>query len=164
MPEIYASALAGVDPTDHEAAKAGLPPIDSLNMWPMLSGHNMTSPRTEVHVRADALVQGAYKLLVGKMPGAAWAGPQYPNVSSAGHEVRRGELNCAHGCLFNVEDDPTEHTNLANDDPERVQAMLIRLAALNHTIFKRDMPPDDPACNVTAYSYYGGFLGPWLEL
>jgi len=31
-------ALAGVDPTDEKAAKANLPPIDSLNMWPYLSG------------------------------------------------------------------------------------------------------------------------------
>ena len=31
--------LAGiVDPTDHAAAAAGLPPIDSLNLWPYLSG------------------------------------------------------------------------------------------------------------------------------
>ena len=30
--------LAGVDPTDEEAAKAKLPPIDSMNMWPLISG------------------------------------------------------------------------------------------------------------------------------
>jgi hypothetical protein len=29
------------------AAKLGLPGVDSLNMWPMLSGENTTSPRTE---------------------------------------------------------------------------------------------------------------------
>ena len=40
--------LAGVDPTDHAAAAAGLPPHDSLNLWPWLSGENATSPRTEV--------------------------------------------------------------------------------------------------------------------
>ncbi len=38
-------ALAGVDPTDESAAKAKLPPIDSLNMWPLISGENLTSPR-----------------------------------------------------------------------------------------------------------------------
>ena len=37
--------LAGVDPTDERAAEAKLPPINSLNMWPMISGQNMTSPR-----------------------------------------------------------------------------------------------------------------------
>ena len=41
-------ALAGVDPSDSRAALAGLPPIDSLNLWPLVSGANATSPRTEV--------------------------------------------------------------------------------------------------------------------
>lgn len=41
-------ALAGVDPTDTRAAAAGLPPIDSLNLWPLISGANPTSPRSEV--------------------------------------------------------------------------------------------------------------------
>lgn len=27
------AALAGEDPTDHRAAAAGLPPIDSIDMW-----------------------------------------------------------------------------------------------------------------------------------
>ena len=42
--------LAGVDPTDKKAQKAGLPPIDSINQWPLLSGNVslMDSPRTEV--------------------------------------------------------------------------------------------------------------------
>ena len=39
------ASLAGVDPTDTTAASAGLPPIDSFDMWPMLSGQNSTSPR-----------------------------------------------------------------------------------------------------------------------
>lgn len=157
-------ALAGVDPTDKEAAAAGLPPIDSLNMWPMLSGTNATSPRREVHVRGDCLVQGDYKLITGKVAGAGWSGPQYPNTTSAGREVRTVELDCRGGCLFNIADDPTEHVDLAASHPHLVQAMLARLAALNATIFHRVMPPDDPACNATAYGRYGGFLGPWLEL
>ena len=32
------AALAGVDPTDHTAATAGLPKIDGFNFWPRLSG------------------------------------------------------------------------------------------------------------------------------
>ena len=37
------AAIAGVDPTDHLAAGAGLPPIDSINQWPLISGVNGTS-------------------------------------------------------------------------------------------------------------------------
>lgn len=52
------SALAGVDPTDEKAAAAGLPPIDSLNLWPLISGANTTSPRTEVVLGAGQLELG----------------------------------------------------------------------------------------------------------
>ena len=37
------AAIAGCDPTDDAAAAAGLPPIDSINLWPLLS---MTQPIT----------------------------------------------------------------------------------------------------------------------
>ena len=40
--------LAGVDPSDSRAVVARLPPPDSLDMWPMLSGKNRTSPRFEI--------------------------------------------------------------------------------------------------------------------
>lgn len=157
-------ALAGVDPTDHAAARAGLPPIDSLNMWPLISGANMTSPRTEILVREDTLVQGRYKLIVGTVDHAGWAGPQYPNITSAGHEVALVNLTCDPGCLFDVQADPSEYHNIARGQPARLHAMLARLAALQSTIWHRHMPPLDPACNATAYSRYGGFLGPWLHL
>ena len=43
-------SLAGVDPTDHKAKAAGLPPIDSHNLWPVLSGQAAASPRTELAI------------------------------------------------------------------------------------------------------------------
>ena len=42
------AAIAGVDPTDYVAAAAGLPPIDSVNQWPLLSGTNATAPRRSI--------------------------------------------------------------------------------------------------------------------
>ena len=36
------SALADVNPTDERAAAAKLPPIDSLNVWLLISGQNST--------------------------------------------------------------------------------------------------------------------------
>ena len=40
LPRRYATlcALAGVDAADEPAAKAGLPPIDSINQWPVIGG------------------------------------------------------------------------------------------------------------------------------
>ena len=49
-------ALAGVDPHDARAAKAGLPPIDSLNMWDYFSGKTASSPRTAVQLSEYAYV------------------------------------------------------------------------------------------------------------
>ena len=49
-------ALAGVDPTDERGAKAGLPPVDGVNLWPYISGETDTSPRTEVFASPTVLV------------------------------------------------------------------------------------------------------------
>ena len=55
--------LAGADPKDHKAAKAFLPPIDSLNLWPYLSGAVAQSPRTEIFADPDTLIIGNWKLV-----------------------------------------------------------------------------------------------------
>merc|ERR1711871_154586 len=75
-------SLIGVDPKAAKA-KRPLPPISSLNVWPMISGQNLTSPRGELFVTADLLIQGDWKLITGKASSASWAGPTYPNTSSA---------------------------------------------------------------------------------
>jgi arylsulfatase B len=48
--DFYATcaAIAGVDPTDHRAALAKLPPIDSINMWPYFTGVVTESPRKTI--------------------------------------------------------------------------------------------------------------------
>lgn len=59
--------LAGVDPTDHSAAESGLPPIDSVDVWPLVIGENTTSPRTEILVTETCLIQGDLKLIRGSV-------------------------------------------------------------------------------------------------
>ena len=51
--------VAGVDVSgENEVARAaGLPPLDSLSMWPLLTGANTTSPRTELQLSTLALLQ-----------------------------------------------------------------------------------------------------------
>ena len=60
-------------------AMLGLPPHDSVNQWPMLTGRNATAPRTEIVIgdtsalgpNADGktlvggVIQGRWKLLLG---------------------------------------------------------------------------------------------------
>lgn len=46
-------AFAGVDPTDHRAALANLPPIDSHSHAGLILGTSVTSPRTEIPIGSD---------------------------------------------------------------------------------------------------------------
>ena len=55
------SSLAGVDPRDDP--EEGVPPSDSLDMWPVLAGTNGTSPRTSAALTASTLVVGDYKYI-----------------------------------------------------------------------------------------------------
>jgi arylsulfatase I/J len=49
-------ALAGVDATDHRAALANLPPLDSYDHSALVLGTNMTSPRTEIPIGTEPRV------------------------------------------------------------------------------------------------------------
>jgi hypothetical protein len=170
-------ALAGVDPTDTEAALWKLPPIDSVNVWPFLSGQEPASPRTNILVRADLMINGTYKVITGKQGFAGWAGPQYPNTTSKGHEVGSVAIDCTGGCLFDVESDPTEHNNLASSKPALLNALIALKAQLSKGIWPgatrkevhvtlpgSSLLSDNDACNQTAYDKYGGFYGPYMEI
>jgi arylsulfatase B len=93
------ASLAGVDYLD---APPGLPDnTDSLDVWPMLSGKSLTSPRKEVPIAIEgnsggghsatgqyaannitALIVGDYKVIFGYLVASAyWQGPDFPNAS-----------------------------------------------------------------------------------
>lgn len=164
------AGLAGVDPTDTLAAASGLPPIDSLDMWPFLSGKTQQSPRDSIPIASTCLVQGDWKLITNKTVPDNWQGPLSPNsstpaalqgtVSSPGH--------CDTGCLFNVVDDPTEQVNLFSDHPEIVSKMKADLENAkksffgNRDSFQNDCPEGTENCACwMAKNRYGGFLGPY---
>eukprot|EP00055_Hartaetosiga_balthica_P003234 m.7069 g.7069 ORF g.7069 m.7069 type:complete len:553 (+) comp2699_c0_seq1:7-1665(+) len=158
------AALAGVDPTDHEAAASGLPPIDSINMWPLLSGQTQTSPRPNVLLSDQALVNGEWKVLVGKVRNAAWGGPEYPNATTATDPIGHHSRDCGKGCLYNVHVDPNERNDLSAQNPQQLESMLELLANLSKTIWPNDPGNVDPRCAEAAQNLYGGFYGPWMEL
>ena len=70
------STQAGVDPTDNAE---GVPGIDSLDMWPLLSGTNTTSPRNEIPLSSHALISGDWKVIFGPQRYDMWS----PQVVSA---------------------------------------------------------------------------------
>ena len=153
-------ALAGVDPTDERAAKAKLPPIDSLNMWPLISGQNSTSPRTDITLTKDSLIVNDYKILTGDVNNAVWTGPHYPNSSQHVDAV----MHCGNtGCLYNIKKDPEEHTDLAAKMPDLLSEMRKKLTEYQNSRFQPDRGDEWPGACDTALNKYGGFWGPFLE-
>lgn len=67
------AALAGVNATDAAAARAGLPAVDGVNLWPRLSGSTSTPARHEIYGDGlyssyGYLVNGSHKLILGDRP------------------------------------------------------------------------------------------------
>ena len=155
-------ALAGVDPTDERAAEAKLPPIDSMNMWPLISGQNVTSPRTDIPASIDTLISGDYKILVGNVDQAGWTGPQYPNRTNPNGGIKAIERCGESGCLYNIKTDPEERTNLAKQMPDMLKKMQAALSEYRKGYFNPDRGRVWPGACETAINQYGGFWGPFL--
>ena len=154
-------SLAGVDKFDSRAEAAKLPPVDGLDMWPMLSGQNLTSPRTEIPL-SPGLISGDYKILVGNNGQAGWTGPQYPNKTNprGGIDVK---VACGDsGCLFNIKQDPEERHDLAQTEPAILKQLQERLRVWNATAFNPDRGEQWPAACQTAMEKYRGYWGPFL--
>ena len=154
--------LAGVDMTDKRAAAANLPPVDSLDMWPLISGKTTTSPRTEIYASINALISGDYKILTGKMEQAGWTGPQYPNQTKPSGGIA-ASVNCGStGCLYNIKLDPEERTNLASTMPDVLKEMQMKMAKMGSTYFNPKRGKQWPGACQTAVEKYGNFWGPFL--
>ena len=169
--------LAGEDPTDHLAASSGLPPIDSVNLWPLISGANATSPRAVLPLDDNSIIVGDWKLLLGAVSESGWTGYVYPNASTAGGAKIDGRHNCGEtGCLFNVAVDMGEHTDRAAEQPTRVAAMAKILAAEKQAYYENhDVGVDScpvgwdrevsKSCGCwMAKHKYGGAFGPFQEI
>jgi arylsulfatase I/J len=165
--------LAGADAQDPAAAAAGLPGVDSVSQWGLLNGTvaQGEGPRSEVHLSANGLISGQYKVLTGKQPMTGWTGVQYPNntgqqpVEYPGLNIMGWEYDCdkAGGCLYDIFADETEHVNLAQSKPAVLANLTARLAVLNQGIFTPDRgSPDRAACKAAQAN--GGFYGPFVVL
>ena len=153
-------ALAGVDPTDKTAEMFKLPPVDSLNMWPLISGENSTSPRVEIPLSQHSLISGPYKILTGKIGSAGWTGPQFPNNT---HKGIPGSQDCGDaGCLYNILDDPEERVDLANKEQDILKEMQQKIAKYQATYFKPNRGSVVPEACQAVINKYGGFCGPFL--
>jgi len=160
-------ALAGVDSYDTAGARAGLPPVESLNLWPLLSGANSTSPRTEILLGNDnggthvqGIISGHYKFLQGLQSQDGWQGPFYPNDT-----VWNGDTaihDCTGGCLFDIFEDPTEHNDLATTNPTLLKSLKARLDEAQKTVFSPNRGKTDPTACTAALGPHKGYWGPFV--
>ena len=161
--------MVGVDPFDSKGKEYGLPPVDGLNIWPLISGENNTSPRTQLPVFKDTLIDGDYKYLVGNISYASWGGNIYPNSSSPNHPIQGTVMDCTNGCLFNIVEDWTEHINIADENEDIVNRMANELDELKKGFYSNNekgmdsCPPNitvECACWM-AQNYWNSFFGPY---
>lgn len=180
------AGLAGADPTDHRAAAAGLPPIDSIDVWPLVSsGVNGTSPRTKLVIgsnvggdssgrtSANTTIGGIiimpYKILLGYGDGftidyAGWTGPQNPNKTGSSKWTNITQVcgrTAATGCLYDIVNDPYEHHNLAAAQPRDWERLYAIAMEEQKTVFSPQRGEKDPKA-AEAVERYGGFWGPFL--
>ena len=133
------AALGGVAAVDPRAALAGLPPPDSINLWPYLSGAINESPRKGFQVDNRCIVSAPYKLLLGDQKGACHSGPHVPNAT--GNATCDTVMHCGQtGCMFDIYADPHERVDLAGMSTHAgtLQAMQAQLVAANEKIFDPD--------------------------
>lgn len=160
--------LVGADPFDKKAAAAGLPPVNSVDLWPMISGQNLTSPRQEVPISPGAIIQWPYKLVTGWNWWSGRSGAVYPNASSPdmSPDVWR---NCGNGCLFDLSQDWVEQNDISGSNPDIVTNLNNRLNELVPTFWQNnDTGINNCPQNITmlcgcwaAINTWGGFLGPF---
>eukprot|EP00466_Bigelowiella_natans_P002572 jgi/Bigna1/45474/e_gw1.124.1.1 len=162
-------SLAGVDPEDKVAEMFNLPPIDSINQWPILSGETNEPLRTEIPISVDvhALIQGDMKYLEGIQVQTFHQGNNFPNSSRYGMLTDpllfkrcpkpRG------GCLFNITADPSEEINLAESFPELCKKMSDRVNELRKTAFQTKSDASQRQECYAQIRKNNNFFGPWLS-
>ena len=111
---------------------------------------------------------GLWKLLQEPViPMNGWQGPSFPNATSTDYSNDLGR-ECKEGCLFQLDDDPTEHEDVSGDpaNAARVLKMGALLKRLNASAFTPDRgsgPDFETSCGA-AHSRWSGFWGPFVDI
>ena len=173
--------LAGVDSSDSGPGKF---PVDGVDVWPIISGENSTSPHdhmmlgfnysySKTSTEVGAIIMGDYKLIIGKQGVNCdvnmWSPIDYPCTDGPVGE------NCDPYCLFNIIKDPGEHNNLADKEKDILNKLLDRYNEYSKE--PREMQdqgchgmgdgecPSDPMDTVCEYmQQHGGYWRPWRNL
>lgn len=166
-----------------------LPEVDSIAQWDFIVSGKNGRP-DPLQLSSQAVLWFPFKLVTGKQPYGTWQGAVYPNCSTLeqeaqgpyyadlkiyDHKISVGKTveeedrltwtaDCQEGCLFNIEDDPTEHHNLAND-PKHA-AILAKLHGELQKMNKTHFNPYRGVTQLAACDQFvdnGGFYGPFVN-
>jgi len=172
------AAVAGVhDIEDKRAKKAGLPPVSSINLWPVISGRVSESPRSEImlgdDVSGNAKAVGViikhqghlYKLLMGRMRSAV-VSPANGLSPGARRTVHEHQHDCGEsyesGCLFDLYKDPQESNSIARSNAGVFH--WLKMKVLNYTAFNPDRGADREDLYCASPYVKAGHSGPFLFL
>ena len=157
-----------------EANEGDVPQSDSINLWRSFLVPNGTiSDRTEIPLSYcnevaecdlpggmgdSALISGRWKVVNGSQGGLGiWQGPAYPNAST----TEPDGVGCPNGCLFDILQDPGEHFDMKEHEPEIFSNLMARLHFYGTTVYQTNYS-DANFCEPQRKSFdeNKGFLAP----
>ena len=162
--------MAGVDPSDSGPGRFA---VDGLDVWPIISGENITTQHEEIVLGYNftyfdnptgAIIVGEYKLIVGQQRNQIFMPIDSPCTKGA-----KGN-DCDPYCLYNIIEDPGEKQDLSKTEPNVLKMMVDRYNA--HTKEpqdrldqgyhrEKDLPVYEGACDYMAK--HGGYWRPWVN-
>ena len=86
----------------------------------------------------------------------------FPNAST--DHKNEPALDCTAGCLFDIQSDPYEYTDLAKSMPAQLTAMAARFNELAQSRYEAPKWPLNKAKCQAYLDQHQGFLGPYYPL
>eukprot|EP01084_Bolivina_argentea_P010244 19074_1 len=160
--------LADVNP--NETNKNAPSQIDSLNMWKYISGQVTDSPRTQIvhdhdmytNVTHGSLRSGNYKIIVNNESMASWYGQFSPNETWNNNMKNIFACSVDKPCLFDIENDPTEHIDLSETLPNVTKQLLQEFHSFDNKYHApKKAPGEDKQGYCEAAKQHNGFSLPW---
>ena len=156
--------LAGVDASDSGEGKF---PVDGLDVWPIITGENTSTPHEEIvlgyeYAGSGAIIAGNYKLISGKQATTIREPLHFPCVSGTNGP------NCEPYCLYDIVNDPLEQNDLSTSQTTILSEMLKRYNKYGEEPRDRqdqgyhsnsELPNDSEAC--TYMASHGSYWQPW---
>jgi arylsulfatase B len=169
----------GYDNTFRNRESAVIPPVESRDVWDALTlqHQNTTAIRRTLPLsfctpEADcdfpggpgdsALISWPWKIINGTQGGLGmWQGPVFPNASKKIPQPGP-DPGCPQGCLFNIQQDPTEYHDLKEIYPKVFDNLLAMLLVVGDTVYQTNYDGGATSCLSVkeAYQRDRGFLAP----